>query len=113
MGRELNESHDFKPDIEYDFDKIDEMVLALLHLTKHDLTKVGDSEVMRAWKGQDWDTMNRVYEKGYISDPKSKAKSVQLTEEGTKRSAELFERHFKKAAQVVVGNASDMTKDRT
>jgi hypothetical protein len=30
----------------------------------------------------------------YISDPKSKAKSVMFTEEGERLSRELFERHF-------------------
>jgi Mn-dependent DtxR family transcriptional regulator len=47
----------------------------------------------RAWKSFDWDAMNRLYEKGYIDDPKSKAKSVIVTEEGIKRAEELF-RHF-------------------
>jgi hypothetical protein len=32
--------------------------------------------------------------KGYISDPKSRAKSVVFSEEGERRSRELFERHF-------------------
>jgi len=38
--------------------------------------------------------MDRLHAKGYISDPQSKAKSVVLTEEGERRSRELFERHF-------------------
>jgi len=63
------------------------MVLALLWLTEHDNG--------RAWKGHDWDAMDRLYQKGYISDPKSKAKSVEFTEEGAKRSEELFERYFR------------------
>ena len=49
---------------------------------------------VRAWKGQDWDTMERLHSKGYISNPKSKAKSVVLSEEGGKRSKELFVKHF-------------------
>jgi hypothetical protein len=49
---------------------------------------------MRAWKGQDWDTMERLHTMGFISDPKSKAKSVVLSEEGEKRSKELFAKHF-------------------
>ena len=32
--------------------------------------------------------------RAYISDPKSKAKSVVLSEEGERLSRELFERHF-------------------
>ncbi|MGA3012176.1 MAG: DUF6429 family protein [Terracidiphilus sp.] len=72
--------------MEYDEDKIDEMVLALLRLGLH--------EDCRVWKGHDWDAMDRLHAKGYISDPQSKAKSVVLTEEGERRSRELFERHF-------------------
>jgi hypothetical protein len=72
--------------MEYDEDKIDEMVLALLWLGLH--------EDCRVWKGHDWDAMDRLHAKGYISDPQSKAKSVVLTEEGERRSRELFERHF-------------------
>ena len=72
--------------MDYDTDKIDEMVLALLWLTEH--------ENGRAWKGHDWDAMNRLYDKGYISDPKSKAKSVVFTERGAKHAEELFKRHF-------------------
>lgn len=40
--------------------------------------------------------MNRLHEKGYISDPKGKARSVVLTEEGEKLSKELFSRFFGK-----------------
>jgi hypothetical protein len=72
--------------MDYDRDKVDEMVLALLWLTP-----AGDG---RAWKGHDWDTLDRLHAKRYISDPKSKAKSVVLSEEGERLSRELFERHF-------------------
>jgi len=72
--------------MEIDEDKIDEMVLALLWLGLH--------EDCRVWKGHDWDAMDRLHAKGYISDPQRKAKSVALTEEGERRSRELFERYF-------------------
>ena len=74
----------------YDEDNVDEMVLALLHLNAFQ-----DGGVVRAWKGFDWDAMDRLYEKGMISDPKSKAKSVVLTEVGERRARELFEEHFR------------------
>ena len=51
--------------MEYDWDKVDEAVLALLSLGLHD--------EFRAWKGFDWDAMDRLFEKGFISDPRSKA----------------------------------------
>ena len=72
--------------MDYDTAKIDEMVLALLWLTEHD-----DG---RAWKSHDWDAMDRLHQKGYISDPRGKAKSVVFTEGGAKRAEELFKRHF-------------------
>ena len=67
---------------------MDEVVLALMYLTLHD----GD----RAWKGFHWDTLNRLYEKGMIVDPKNKAKSVWLTQEGLEMSERLFEQYFGK-----------------
>jgi len=48
----------------------------------------------RAWKGHDWDALGRLFEKGYICDPKGKAKSVVLTEEGSEKSRELFHQQF-------------------
>ncbi len=78
--------------MEYDQEKVDEAVLALLYLTS--FTDHGET---RAWKGMDWDAMDRLCEKGYISNPKSKAKSVALTDEGRKLSEELFFKLFGKA----------------
>jgi hypothetical protein len=77
--------------MESDERKIDEMVLALLFLTSFT-----DHGFMRAWKGHDWDALNRLHEKGLISDPTSKAKSVVLSEEGARLSEELFVRFFGK-----------------
>ncbi len=42
----------------------------------------------------DWEVMNRLHEKGHIGNPKSKAKSVHLTEEGARLSEALFKKHF-------------------
>lgn len=78
------------PAMEYDKDKVDEMVLALLFLTTFDEGQYG----ARAWKGHDWDALDRLHAKGYISDPKGRAKSVVVTEEGLRRSRELFAKHF-------------------
>jgi len=38
--------------------------------------------------------LDRLHAKGYISDPKSKAKSVWMSDEGLQQARELFERHF-------------------
>ena len=72
--------------MEYDKDKVDEAVLALLFLSLH--------EGHRAWKGVDWGAMERLHEKGMIEDPVGKAKSVVLTEAGLERCRALFVKHF-------------------
>ncbi|HEX4070391.1 MAG TPA: DUF6429 family protein [Planctomycetaceae bacterium] len=74
--------------MQLDTDKIDEATLALLSLGLHD--------GVRVWKGFDWDALHRLHEKGYITDPRGKAKSVILTEEGLERSQQLLERLFGK-----------------
>jgi Domain of unknown function (DUF6429) len=38
--------------------------------------------------------MNRLHEKGYNSDPRSKAKSVAALEEGERLAEELFRKYF-------------------
>jgi hypothetical protein len=42
--------------------------------------------------------MNRLHEKGYISDPVGKAKSVVFTEEGEREAERLFYELFGKRA---------------
>jgi Domain of unknown function (DUF6429) len=71
-----------------DTDKIDDAALALLYLTLHDR--------YRAWKGMDWDVLDRLHEKGMICDPVGKVKSVVFTEEGLQRSKQLFEKMFER-----------------
>ena len=69
--------------------KLDQVVLALLYLNSF---KEGDGR--RAWKSLPWSVMDSLHERGYISDPATKAKSVWLSEEGDKLSKELFEKLF-------------------
>ncbi len=77
--------------MEPDFDKIDDAVLALLYLTLHD--------DVRAWKGFDFEVMDRLFEKGYILDPRNKAKSLILTEKGLEKSKVLFTKLFAKSVK--------------
>ena len=77
--------------MDYDKNKVDELTLALLFLVTHDRQEGFGA---RAWKGFDWDTMDRLYEKGFITNPASKAKSVAMTEDGYKKSEALFRKHF-------------------
>ena len=66
--------------------KLAEAALAILSLTLHDGGRV--------WKGLDWNLMDRLYEKGWIVDSRSKAKSVVLTEAGERLAQEFLVRHF-------------------
>ena len=81
--------------MEYDKDKVDEYTLALLFLVMHDESAHG----ARAWKGFDWETMNRLHDKGFIGNPVSKTKSVVVTPEGRNRAKELFEKFFATASK--------------
>jgi hypothetical protein len=60
--------------------------LALLYLGLHDGS--------RAWKGFDWEAMNRLHGKGFIVDPRGKAKSVVFTEAGLDEAKRLLEQSF-------------------
>jgi Domain of unknown function (DUF6429) len=75
-----------QPVLAPDEDKIDAAVLALLFLTWHDWN--------RAWKGFAWDALDRLHKKDLIENPANKNKSVVFTEEGLRRSKELFEAMF-------------------
>lgn len=75
--------------MEINEEKIADVVLALLYLNFH-----SDHGAIRAWKSFDWDAMDRLHKKGFISDPKSKTKSVLVSEEGQKVAKELFEKYF-------------------
>jgi len=78
--------------MDYDEEKVDEFTLALLYLVVHERQEGFGA---RAWKGFDWDTMNRLHDKGPITNPVSKAKSVGMTEEGFKKSESLFKNFFR------------------
>lgn len=79
--------------MEYDEQKVDDAVLALLYLTLHDGT--------RAWKSFDWDALNRLHQRGYISNPVGKAKSVVLTDEGLSAAGQLFKQLFARTKSMV------------
>ena len=85
-----------RPEIAIDWDvidleRVDEAALALMLLGLHD--------GWRTWKGFDWEVLNRLHEKGFITDPKSKAKSVVFTEEGLQESQRLFTKSFGRSSE--------------
>ena len=83
----MSEDRERKINLPDDLDhgKLAESALALLGLTLHG---------GRVWKALDWDLMNLLFEKGWISDPVSKNKSVHLTEEGERLARSFLAKHF-------------------
>lgn len=73
-----------------DWEKVEKMTLALMYLTTFE---EGHGEV-RSWKGHSWDALKRLHERGWIGNPVGKAKSVHLSEDGARKSRELFEQYF-------------------
>ena len=72
--------------MDFDCDRIDEAVLALLWLNVY--------VAGIAWKGFDWQAMERLYKRWLISSPVGKAKSVRLTGEGLIVGQRLFRELF-------------------
>jgi uncharacterized protein DUF6429 len=75
--------------MDVDAEKLEQAVLALLHLNTFD-----EKSGKRAWKALPWSVMDQLHQKGYISDPATKAKSVRLSDDGARLSGELFEKLF-------------------
>jgi hypothetical protein len=71
---------------DWDKEKAEDAVLALFQLTLH--------AERRAWKGFDFEILDRLFDKGLILDPRNRSKSVVLTDEGLARSEKLFEQMF-------------------
>ncbi len=71
--------------MDFDGGKLEQVVLALFQMNLSDDC---------AWKSLPWSVMDSLHQKGYISDPATKNKSVWLSEEGAKLSKELFEKLF-------------------
>jgi hypothetical protein len=71
-------------------EKLEQAVLALLYLNSFD-DKSGET---RAWKGLPWDVLDQLHEKGFISNPATKSKSVTLSADGAKLSKELYKKLF-------------------
>ncbi len=70
----------------YDESRMAEAVLALLAVHRFDNG--------RAWKGYDFEIMDRLHAEGFLLEPRGKAKSVVLTPEGLERGLAHARRLF-------------------
>lgn len=82
--------------MKYDEKLIEDAVLALL--------ATFSAENGNAWKGFDFEIMNRLHELGFISNPVSKSKSIWLTAEGQERGRQIADRLF--GVQIQTGKTS-------
>ncbi|MBC8996448.1 hypothetical protein IAI51_07920 [Pseudomonas sp. N40(2020)] len=85
--------------MEYDDKLMEEAVLALLAALS--------SDDGNAWKGFDFEIMNRLHEQGFISNPVNRNKSIWLTAEGMERGRQIAERLFGRRAQAEPASNSD------
>ncbi|WP_460108844.1 DUF6429 family protein [Pseudomonas sp. S3_H04] len=85
--------------MEYDDKLMEDAVLALLAALS--------SDDGNAWKGFDFEIMNRLHEQGFISNPVNRNKSVWLTEEGLERGRLIAERMFGRGEQAKPSSGSD------
>jgi Mn-dependent DtxR family transcriptional regulator len=72
-----------------DYDKTAKLTLLLIYLTSWNEKELVN-DLRMAWKGYDFDTLNKLEEDGFISQSKT-AKSVYLTEKGVKEARILDE----------------------
>jgi hypothetical protein len=74
--------------MDIDQEKPEQTVLGLLYMNSFE-----QGAVKRAWKGFPWMVLDSLHEKGYISDPATKNKSIP-TLRRARLSSELFEKLF-------------------
>jgi hypothetical protein len=74
-----------------DEEKIAEAALAILSLSR-----MVEPYGVTAWKGIDWDVMNLLHDKGWISNPVGKQKSVGVSEEAIDLADQFLEKYFAK-----------------
>ena len=75
--------------MEYDREKVDEVVLALLFLTSSPI-----EDGARAWKGLPLEVLNNLVQKGYVNEINSKTPILSLSAEGARLSKDLFYKYF-------------------
>ncbi len=88
-----------------DTDRVDDAVLALLHLTLHDRD--------RASRGFDSEALRRLHVKGMIESPAADAETLTFTPEGLQRSKELLQSLFAGRPAVATASVAPTTPGAT
>ena len=74
-------------------EQIKELTLLLLYLTSWKEKDSFGDEYMRAWKGYDFDILNKLQDEKLIGGSTYKAKSTYLTDSGVEKAKELMEKY--------------------
>lgn len=85
-----------------DREKIIEGALAILSLSRHSDNRV--------WKSIDWDILDELYNRGWISNPATKAKSVLLTDDGLNFAENFLTKYFGKQRDVLKTKVATTSK---
>ena len=78
------------PEPEFNLDRLDDLVLALLWFNGSETEFGGHS----AWKSLPWDALDRLHARGLISNPRRKNYSVALDDEAWQRGQAVFGQWF-------------------
>jgi len=85
-GNEMN-----KIDAKTAMEELSMMLIYLSHFTERD--RMADPNSKYAWKGYDFDVLNKLDEKDYIRQGSHRSKSMYITKEGEAKAKELMEKY--------------------
>ena len=72
---------------------VKELTMLLMYLTRFNERGRFESDLDMAWKGYDFDIINKLDEEDYIRQGSRRSKSVATTDEGIKLSRELLAKY--------------------
>lgn len=72
---------------------VKELTMLLIYLTRFNERGRFESDMDMAWKGYDFDIINKLDEEDYIRQGSRRSKSVAITTEGIKLSRELLAKY--------------------
>lgn len=80
-----------KIDAKTAMEELSMMLIYLSHFTERD--RMADPNSKYAWKGYDFDVLNKLDEKDYIRQGSHRSKSMYITKEGEAKAKELMEKY--------------------
>lgn len=80
-----------KTDAKTAMEELSMMLIYLSHFTERDRFAIQDGKY--AWKGYDFDILNKLDEKDYIRQGAHRSKSMYITKDGEAKAKELMEKY--------------------